>query len=63
MSIAPMQVLNGGEKFPSNLRWPKEKVVEYPRRFRGYPHPIKALNDCQETLKEYFKVSRNLIQR
>lgn len=39
------------------------KVVENPPRFRGYPHPIKALNACQETLKEYFKVSRNLTQR
>ena len=41
MSIAPMQVLNRNEKSPSNLRWPKENVVEYPCRFRGYPHPTK----------------------
>lgn len=35
---------------------PKKKVADYPRRFRGYSHAIKALNDCQETLKERFKV-------
>ena len=55
MSIAPMQVLNGGEKFPSNLRWPKEKVVEYPRRFRGYSHPTKpsmrSPENAQGTIK------------
>ncbi len=36
------------------------KVVENPPQFRGYPHPIKALNDCQETLKGYLKVLGNL---